>query len=570
MVYSCKHCNFKRSVHPDHYGRKVACPKCRSVNTVGSVWAGEGGWQTVFNCHNCSFIKNVPAKFFGKSAPCPHCGIPIFVDRIPFSFPAEPLLLPSQEPVPQAPKQQLVKPVLMGAGVATIICLLLFVGASFLYRDTFRPTKKPDLEIVAPSPENKPVLDGNEEETGAKSDVTSPAVQIMSGANFSGQDLKERDFSRKDLNNSDFRNADLSGSNLFKTNLNGSLFDNALLVGANLSGASLRQVDFENADLTGAQLVDADLTGANLQNASIISADLTRARFESADISRTNFADANLNRSNLSGSFGQEASFARTFIGQAKLVEAQMRGADFSNAYIIDSDFSRSDLSEALFVGTQLIRCRLEGALLKGADLGKAVLLETPVSEMNFKLQPPTAPVSEQKPVAEQLAHAVDPVDQETQTKSPPISDTAPEEKVAAVDASAWRLTIEAGGLIAQNSDIDQNMHHFLQSLSRDELRAQLDSIFASRGAVSEHTGEIKFGVVFLISSTEETVEPIPLEIRWLTPEKRVAKVKVKKILPGQPQLEVISLPPESKSSDAWTVQFLFQGRNLAEYRMER
>lgn len=88
--------------------------------------------------------------------------------------------------------------------------------------------------------------------------------------------------------------------------------ERAILLGANLCGADLRDADLHCADLRGADLRSADLRGVDLCDADLRGADLCRANLGNADLRGADLRGANLHRANLCG--------------------ADLGGADFSNA----------------------------------------------------------------------------------------------------------------------------------------------------------------------------------------------------------------------------------------------
>ena len=99
--------------------------------------------------------------------------------------------------------------------------------------------------------------------------------------------LTGRDFSGQDLTDANFNGAILDGANFTGAILNGVMLNDASLAGANFRGAHLDPSSYGPANLSG-----ANLTNANFQNAS-----MTGAVLEYADMSGTIFAGANLTRS---------------------------------------------------------------------------------------------------------------------------------------------------------------------------------------------------------------------------------------------------------------------------------
>lgn len=100
---------------------------------------------------------------------------------------------------------------------------------------------------------------------GQTSTLWQPAM--LQGANLVGLDLSHRYLGRADL-----RNAQLSRANFFMADLSGACLADADLTDADLSGANLANADLRGATLTGANLLVTDLnnaivTGANLRAA---------------------------------------------------------------------------------------------------------------------------------------------------------------------------------------------------------------------------------------------------------------------------------------------------------------
>ena len=100
------------------------------------------------------------------------------------------------------------------------------------------------------------------------------AVEV--GADLSGADLRD----------ADLRGADLSGANLRDANLHYAYLRDADLRGANLHYADLRDAYLRGADLRGADLSGANLRGANLRGADLHGADLRDAYLHGDKIKR--------------------------------------------------------------------------------------------------------------------------------------------------------------------------------------------------------------------------------------------------------------------------------------------
>jgi uncharacterized protein YjbI with pentapeptide repeats len=109
--------------------------------------------------------------------------------------------------------------------------------------------------------------------------------------------------------------------------LNSTLFQHALLMSINLSGALLINSTFDDCDLTGANFTKAELPGAtltnvNLSGAIMIGANLYGARLEDATLNDVNLARASLQHANLSGDDLRQVNLAA-----ANLAGANLKGA---------------------------------------------------------------------------------------------------------------------------------------------------------------------------------------------------------------------------------------------------
>jgi uncharacterized protein YjbI with pentapeptide repeats len=115
-----------------------------------------------------------------------------------------------------------------------------------------------------------------------------------------GADLRGADLRAADLSNAWLHQADMTGANLEGARLNDALLMDAKLRDANLRKASLRQARIEGdkrfsypshivvgADLTGATLTSADLTGAQIWDSSLVGVNLSDADITGTTIVNT-------------------------------------------------------------------------------------------------------------------------------------------------------------------------------------------------------------------------------------------------------------------------------------------
>ena len=101
---------------------------------------------------------------------------------------------------------------------------------------------------------------------------------------FVGQDLQEVGdrFARGDLVGSDFTRANLSGIDMFRAQLHDSTWVDTIATSTNLEQADFRRATLERADLRGANLVETNFTGADLTGADLRGADIRGAIFDQA------------------------------------------------------------------------------------------------------------------------------------------------------------------------------------------------------------------------------------------------------------------------------------------------
>lgn len=134
------------------------------------------------------------------------------------------------------------------------------------------------------------VLFSYESEDNSIRKTLEKAVKV--GADLSGAYLKEVNLSEAYL-----REVDLSG---------------AYLVGANLSGANLVEANFSGADLRKANLRKAYLSGANFLGTYLSGANFLRANLSGVNLSGANLSEVNLSGANLSGANLSRAKYDET------------------------------------------------------------------------------------------------------------------------------------------------------------------------------------------------------------------------------------------------------------------
>ncbi len=170
-------------------------------------------------------------------------------------------------------------------------------------------------------------------------DLDLAGEPVLTGPDYSGQDLSGVDFAGMDLSGANFRGAILNDAN----------FDGVDLTGADFTGANLSKAKFQNATV-----VNADFEDANLQD----------ANFDGAVGQGANFTNANLHKAKLQNSVFDNADFTGADLQQANFVSASLQQADLTNANVSNADFVQTDLRGAILVGVDL--ADVNGANLDG------------------------------------------------------------------------------------------------------------------------------------------------------------------------------------------------------------
>ena len=216
-------------------------------------------------------------------------------------------------------------------------------------------------------------------------------------ADLSFTDLRDVRFSTGDLGSEPTDNAvligaDLTGANMANLNLinvglDGAGLTDVNLSGATLAGASLRRAGGFDVDLSGVVMTRADLRevylpganmyavlfdrgdlsiaylpGANLTDANLVGTNLTDSNLSGANLTRANLTGANLTRTNFSGATG-------TGLRSFSTLAAASPGANLTDANLTDANLTDANLTGADLTGAELSGADLTGADLTGADL---------------------------------------------------------------------------------------------------------------------------------------------------------------------------------------------------------
>ena len=120
-----------------------------------------------------------------------------------------------------------------------------------------------------------------------------------------------------------------------KCNLTGEVYlEGAILLGARLESANLRDAHLENAKLVGANLENAILAGANLENAKLVVANLENAILVGANLENAILGYANLKNAKLWGTNLENAELELANLENAILVGANLENANFEGATV--------------------------------------------------------------------------------------------------------------------------------------------------------------------------------------------------------------------------------------------
>jgi|GEM_PF-5789749 len=195
-----------------------------------------------------------------------------------------------------------------------------------------------------------------------------------------GLNLEKRDFRCGDFSGAILVNASFVGSNL-----QGARFDDAVLMGVNLSPNTnfkniardrfQEQLD-ESGKIQGRE-VQAGWSPVNLEHVSFTRAYLTGANFSWAKLRRVSLKGAHIDRtllyeteiedSDLSGLTGDDPVFREASFRDVDLRQADLKRANFEGASLLGANFALATLE-----GSDFLHAKLFGASFRNADLSGA------------------------------------------------------------------------------------------------------------------------------------------------------------------------------------------------------
>jgi uncharacterized protein YjbI with pentapeptide repeats len=213
-------------------------------------------------------------------------------------------------------------------------------------------------------------------------DVDEDIIEINGGyiAYIFDYHLMEGDLSGADFSLVYFADVDWSRCNLSGVNLRKSNCSNAYFGGSDLRNARLIRAYCEYTNFFGCNLAQADLSRmdgyfARFDQACLIGADLSEANLRDAT-----FTDADLTRANLTGANLKGTRF-ESYVGKTDLTGVILKNANLSYANLRGIDLRGLDLSGVDFTGADLTQADLRGADLRGSKLVNANLVRAKIGE---------------------------------------------------------------------------------------------------------------------------------------------------------------------------------------------
>jgi len=181
------------------------------------------------------------------------------------------------------------------------------------------------------------------------------AARGEGGANVTGATIKDLDFSGQDL----------SGLDLSKARLSNCLFKGAKLAGARLDGAMLKDCDFTGADISRANLDRAVFVKCKLDKASLRGAAGEMPIWKSCGLSQTDMS---------------ESRFLQAVVQQSALTKLSLNGAKWRLCVISEGDATGLVADGARFEKCVFKKVKLDQASFRGISTD-AMLLHTCAGE---------------------------------------------------------------------------------------------------------------------------------------------------------------------------------------------
>ncbi len=210
-------------------------------------------------------------------------------------------------------------------------------------------------------------------------DFRAPGINLKE-YDFKGWDLKGKDLSGLDFSGVDFTGCDLRGVELSGSIFIGAIFTNAQLEAAVFNESKLSGVDFsvvQNNNLTKVNFNNAEMIGVNLSGLR-----LTDSDFIDADLTKSKWEETPLKSINLQGACLDHVDLSTRDLENLDLKGCSLGGVNFSGAYLKNVNFSGAYLEGAVFTGANIKDANFFLAITIGAKLGNL----KSVSEGQFSL----------------------------------------------------------------------------------------------------------------------------------------------------------------------------------------
>ncbi|CAB3799342.1 hypothetical protein LMG28688_04918 [Paraburkholderia caffeinitolerans] len=177
------------------------------------------------------------------------------------------------------------------------------------------------------------------------------AEQTFSGADFSGTTIRKMSFVQCTLQETSFDNANIEGFGFLSTRASQLRFDGAMIRKAcfikdtrldatRFAGAALTEVNFRSTTAPGLYLAGARTAQCDFSDAMLTGANLRGAHLRDAMMIRTDLTDADLSNSDLIGAFMRGANLTRAKLAGANLFRALLAEARLDDLAGLDAAYT--------------------------------------------------------------------------------------------------------------------------------------------------------------------------------------------------------------------------------------
>lgn len=218
---------------------------------------------------------------------------------------------------------------------------------------------------------------------------------ILAEADFTLANLSEADLSEANLTKATLTHADCSKAIFHKASLDEVQAGGAIMAGAWLTAASMKNAKaeracFSYADLTGAvfdysRLDNADFSKARLTRASFLSGSLVSARLESTSAREARFDFADMTKVRATESDCVMATFHQVTAPNSIWELANLVACDFTWAILTKANFTKATLNDARLMAANLAGARLTKSAMRRVLMTDANLFEANLQKADLK-----------------------------------------------------------------------------------------------------------------------------------------------------------------------------------------